>query len=252
MNPSAGSTASAGHAENAENPENGERDAEYADLSQGSVPSRHQRRILVCAGPAPTGHRALHRATARWERQYIGGVFVRVPAAGAEQQRVVAEFTAAGCSPQTAHFYRPGDLAALRPLAHRIAELLDGSDCDPIGAAELLVVGATDVVGPYPAGDLAVARAVAAFVNARLGEDWLVRPEATPVPATAGPAGERQAARDLAPAELEDHFAETARALAAEAECRLEMFDRLPDDAGTRVPHYRGRRSVPAVTVPTT
>ncbi|MEU9350807.1 hypothetical protein AB0D65_07250 [Streptomyces griseoloalbus] len=248
MNPSAGSTASAQHTDHVEHAEH----AEYTDLAQGSLPSRHQRRILVCAGPAPTGHRDLHRATARWQRQYIGGVFVRVPATGAEQRRVVAEFTAAGCSPQTAHFYRPGDLAALRPLAHRIAGLLDGSDCDPVGAAELLVVGATDVVGPCPARDLALARAVAAFVNTRLGEDWLVRPEATPVPATAGPADERQAQRDLAPAELEDHFADTARALAAEAECRLEMFDRLPDDAGTRVPHYAVAGPCPAVTIPTT
>ncbi|MEU0742076.1 hypothetical protein [Streptomyces sp. NPDC006134] len=200
------------------------------DPSRGPLPSRHQRRILVCAGPSPTGRSGLHRATARWQRQYIGGVFVRVPATTAEQHRVVAEFTAAGCSPQTTHFYRPADLTALRPLAHRIAALPAGSTGDPVATAELLVLGATDVVGPYPARDLAAARAVAGFVNVRLGEDWLVRPEATPVPVTARPAGE-QAHRALAPDELDDHFADTARALAAEAESRLEILDRLPYDA---------------------
>ncbi|CAL9596370.1 hypothetical protein SUDANB58_05342 [Streptomyces sp. enrichment culture] len=206
--------------------------APYTDPPRGPLPSRHQRRILVCAGPSPAGRSDLHRATARWQRQYIGGVFVRVPAAAAEQHRVVAEFTAAGCSPQTTHFYRPADLTALRPLARRIAALPVGSTGDPIATAELLVLGATDVVGPYPVRDLAAARAVAGFVNARLGEDWLVRPEATPVPVTDRPAGEPQVHRALAPDELDAHFADTARTLAAEAESRLEILDRLPYGAG--------------------
>jgi hypothetical protein len=206
---------------------------ERADLPHGCLPSRHQRRILVCAAAAPTGPSELHRATARWQRQYIGGVFVRIPATATQQHRVLAEFTAAGCSPQTTHFYRPADLAALGPLARRIAGLRLAHGCDPVRTAELLVLGATDVVGPYPPQDLAAARAVARCVNTHIGEDWLVRPEATPIPGTSPPAGGPQAHRAPTPGELDDHFADTARALAAEAESRLEILDQLPPDTGT-------------------
>lgn len=212
---------------------------EGADLPHGSLPSRHQRRILVCAGPTAGGLSALHRATARWQRQYIGGVFVRIPASAAEQHRVLAEFTAAGCSPQSTHFYRPADLRALRPLARRIAGLRLADGCDPVRTAELLIVGATDVVGPYPRRDLAAARAVARCVNTRIGEDWLVRPEATPVPDTARPAGEPHGQHAPTRGELDDHFADTARVLAAEAASRLEILDQLPYDTDT------DRRGVP-------
>ncbi|WP_330333389.1 hypothetical protein OHS33_29175 [Streptomyces sp. NBC_00536] len=226
-----------------------------------SLPSRHQRRILICVGePEAVGHAGgrgghagghpdVYAATARWQRQYVGGVYVRVTGTPERQRAVVARFTAAGCTLQATHFYRPADVGALASLARQLqtlpaevlaAEVLAAEvpaaegEFDPVRVAELLMVGATDVVGPYPQRYMAAARAAASFVNDRLGEAWLALPMVTRAEGTACATGGTHtpgghgSLTGCTEGELEDHFADTARALAAETESRLEVLDRLP------------------------
>ncbi|WP_327169030.1 hypothetical protein [Streptomyces subrutilus] len=245
--------------------------------SQEPLPSRHQRRILVCvdeseaggcAGGSAGGQPDVYAATARWQRQYVGSVYVRVSGTPEQQRAVVARFTGAGCTLQGTHFYRAADVGVLVSLARQLealhGEALHGEalrgealrgEALPVGAlradvppadvplcdgefdaarvAELLMVGATDVVGPYPQRYMAAARAAASFVNDRLGEAWLALPMVTRAEGTwcaaGGPhaRGGRGDRTGFTPDELEDHFAGTARALAAETESRLEVLDRL-------------------------
>ncbi|WP_328971717.1 hypothetical protein [Streptomyces sp. NBC_00239] len=214
--------------------------AGFGELPRESLPSRHQRRILICAEPEPAGHPygqpGLHPAAARWQRQYVGGVYVRVPGGTGPQQRAaVARFTAAGCTLQATHFYRPADVPALAPLARLLETLPVGDGFDPLRVAELLVLGATDVVGPYPQQDLAAARAAVSYVNDRLGDNWLALPMVTRVEGATFAAGGPQTQHPAQDA-LDDHFADTARALAAEAESRLEVLERLTGH-GPAVPH---------------
>ncbi|MFJ7209628.1 hypothetical protein ACIQWR_39615 [Streptomyces sp. NPDC098789] len=230
--------------------------AGYEELAQEPLPSRHQRRILICVGePEAGGHPDVCAAAARWQRQYVGGVYVRVPGAPEQQRSVVARFTAAGCTLQATHFYRPADVGALASLAHQLEAVATAypsafpsthGEFDSVRVAELLMVGATDVVGPYPQRHMAAARAAASFVNDRLGEAWLALPMVTRAEGTScaagGPhargshQGSHQGSRPACtPDELEDHFADTARALAAETESRLEVLDRLPT-CGENVP----------------
>lgn len=214
------------------------------ELTQEPLPSRHQRRILICAGEPGAdahagGHTDVYAATARWQRQYVGGVYVRLSGTPEQQRAVVARFTAAGCTLQATHFYRPADVRALASLARQLealpVEVLPAEGgFEPGRVAELLMVGATDVVGPYPQRYTAAARAAASFVNERLGEAWLALPMVTRAegtsyavggPHTHGAPGSRAG---FTQEELEDHFADTARALAAETENRLEVLGRLP------------------------
>ncbi|MER7464221.1 hypothetical protein [Streptomyces sp. NPDC097981] len=219
------------------------------ELSQEPLPSRHQRRILICVGEPEAGghtggHPDVYAATARWQRQYVGGVYVRLSGTPEQQRAVVARFIAAGCTLQATHFYRPADVRALASLARQLEALpaealpaevvLTEGEFERWRVAELLMVGATDVVGPYPQRYMAAARAAASFVNDRLGEAWLALPMVTRAEGTSYAAGGPHAhggqgsrtgfTRD----ELEDHFADTARALAAETESRLEVLGRLP------------------------
>ncbi|MEV7833556.1 hypothetical protein AB0P12_23460 [Streptomyces subrutilus] len=225
--------------------------------SQEPLPSRHQRRILVCvdeseaagsAGGSAGGQSDVYAATARWQRQYVGSVYVRVSGTPEQQRAVVARFTAAGCTLQGTHFYRAADVGVLVSLARQLEALhgealradvppadvpLCDGEFDAARVAELLMVGATDVVGPYPQRHMAAARAAASFVNDRLGEAWLALPMVTRAEGTSGAAGGphtrggRGDRTGFTPDELEDHFAGTARALAAETESRLEVLDRL-------------------------
>ncbi|MFD3327300.1 hypothetical protein [Streptomyces sp. NPDC058701] len=201
--------------------------AECERLSQDPLPSRHQRRILISAGPDGAGPAGLQRAAARWQRQYVGGVYVRVPGDAARQSATVSEFTAAGCTLQAIHFYRPADVPTLSLLARHIDALPLDAEFDPLRAAELVLLGATDVVGLYPQRDMDAARSAAAYVNSRLGEGALALPLVTRVPGSMVTAGGPQGPAAPGRAALEDHFADSARALAAEAESRLEVFDAL-------------------------
>ncbi|MFI8503387.1 hypothetical protein ACIGFK_33475 [Streptomyces sp. NPDC085524] len=214
------------------------------ELPQEPLPSRHQRRILICVGEPEAGghaggHPDVYAATARWQRQYVGGVYVRLSGTPEQQHHVVDRFTAAGCTLQATHFYRAADVRALASLARQLEALpaevvtFEG-EFESRGIAELLMVGATDVVGPYPQRYMAAARAAASYVNDRLGEAWLALPMVTRAEGTSYAVGGPHAhgghgsrtgfTRD----ELEDHFADTARALAAETESRLEILGRLP------------------------
>ncbi|MFE1803883.1 hypothetical protein [Streptomyces sp. NPDC059533] len=226
-------------------------DAGCEELTQEPLPSRHQRRILVCVGePGAGGHADadVYAATARWQRQYVGGVYVRLSGTIEQQRAVVARFAAAGCTLQATHFYRPADVRALASLARQLEALpVEDASAEVLSAevppseggfesgrvAELLMVGATDVVGPYPQRYMAAARAAASFVNDRLGEAWLALPMVTRAEGTSCAVGGPHtyaapgSRAGFTQEELEDHFADTARALAAETESRLEVLGRL-------------------------
>ena len=139
---------------------------------------------------------------------------------------------AAGCSPQGTHFYRPADVPALAALARWVEDLHPGGEFDASRVAELLMIGATDVVGPYPPEDVAVARAVATTANRLLGDEWLARPERRDAVHGLAPSHEQETAEPGSPAEadLADIFADTAHALGAECESRLALLEELRHD----------------------
>lgn len=182
---------------------------------------RHQPRVLVDSrrvDTAPSGLRVLAHCL-RWQREYVGGVFVSVTGGVPEVRRLLA----AGLPAPATTFYEPDTVPGLSALSELIVARVSVVADQAQVVAEMVAVGPTLLVGweaAEPGVRLAVER-----LNGRLGGHELAPPR--PAVLAAGPS--RPAARlaahpwlEVTPEEL---LAAGRRRVAAACEQLIDLVE---------------------------
>jgi hypothetical protein len=198
----------------------------------------HQRRFLVdsaslLSGSPDAAARAI-RACRWWQQEYVGAVFVSVPAGrpgGLSRLDLIRRFLSAGCSPALLAFYSASDVAGLGPLSELVRMVRPGSGRGASNGVawpavtEVLGVGATDLVGASTELSVA-ARLVASDINRILGDPEIPLPvrvaERDLATGTAGPAAPTRS--EISDFEAVALLAEGTRRVELEFEQRIDLL----------------------------